>query len=181
MEDLDAHRASFADYRLIIQTSAMTISYLPHNSQQYWEIVSTVSEGLAVTEPSHKQLSRIPKWQQFVIDAVNAYQHRRFFTTTSGYFGRGPEAMNEEGVIDGTFFIAIFFGASVPFILQDRGHISPRGRSVMSLRKLISNSSRFLLQLPSALREEVLELTIEFSTQPFRRNLLKPRIIQNSR
>jgi hypothetical protein len=56
-------------------------------------------------------------WQQFMIDAADACHHRRFFTTTSGYFGLGPEAMLGEGVC------SILFGASAPFILQKQGDV----------------------------------------------------------
>ena len=54
-----------------------------------------------------------------MIDAANACHHRKFFTTTSGFFGLGPEAMPEiEGSND--LYCAILLGASAPFILQKR-------------------------------------------------------------
>jgi hypothetical protein len=110
-EDLDGHRARFAEYRDGIQTNRGIISRpkqefrgLILDAQKKWPGAIWKEEATVET---------VSGWQQFMIDAANACHHRRFFTTTSGFFGLGPEAMLAKDI-----YCAILLGASAPFILQ---------------------------------------------------------------
>jgi hypothetical protein len=63
-----------------------------------------------------KRSSQGGNWTRFMLDAADACHCRKLFFTRNGYFGLGPEAM-EEGDL-----CCILFGARVPFILRRVGH-----------------------------------------------------------
>ena len=113
-EDLDGHRARFAAYRNGIQTNRGIVSKPKQEFPDHLLDVQKKWPGVIWKEVTDKTVSG---WQQFMIDAANACHNRKFFTTTSGFFGLGPGAMPEiEGSND--LYCAILLGASVPFILQ---------------------------------------------------------------
>jgi hypothetical protein len=109
-KDLDGHLRSFAAYREAIQRSPVLMSDTPQSQQLLRDAndAGEVAEGTSHGEPNHAF-----DWHQFMIDAVNACHHRRFFTTKSGFFGLGPESMLAQGL-----FCAIIFGARAPALLQ---------------------------------------------------------------
>lgn len=114
-EDLNMHRASFEAYRHAIQTSRVIISDTKEKT------LETTGEMNATMDKNPRQPSSISRWEKFMTDAVKACHHRRFFTTKSGFFGLGPEAMLGKGIEPGKSIVAILFGANVPFILQKTG------------------------------------------------------------
>ncbi|KAE9365055.1 hypothetical protein N431DRAFT_419932 [Stipitochalara longipes BDJ] len=120
IKDFDAHKESFDAYRHAAQNSRTRI--LKEGEQREW--LKGVADGapMAVdSAPDSAPLLSGTLWRRFMIDAAQACHGRRFFPTKSGYFGLGPAAIG--GWYNTEMLCCIFFGASVPFILQKHGNI----------------------------------------------------------
>lgn len=117
IRDVDGHKASFDAYRDAVQNSRTRI----HTKEEQQEWLKKITTGELMQDAGSAPLLSGYAWQQFMIHAAQACQGRRFFPTTSGYFGLGPAAMGAWG--GKNIFCCILFGASVPFILQKHGNI----------------------------------------------------------
>jgi len=112
--DLNEHKASFAAYRHAIQTFRLRI--LTRKASR--ELIGRTANEAGIEPRSLGSLPSDSLWQKYMIDAVQACQGRRVFATAAGYFGLGPAAITGENI-----FCCIFFGATVPFIVQKHADV----------------------------------------------------------
>jgi hypothetical protein len=120
IRDFDGHKEAFNAYRYAVQNSPVRIR-TDGERREALDEASDEAPVAADSVPEAAPLNSSFLWQRFMVDAVQACHGRKFFPTESGYFGLGPAAIGGWG--DRDMLCCVFFGASVPFILQKHEHI----------------------------------------------------------